>query len=125
MLCGNVLTVSSPTDRTINPNNNRNNDELFESGVMKSFSLPPRVSQDGPSPSVLEKATSDSHLNWLNKRKVGSFYRGVVAADLQSGVNVLLQVRGEILSFIVEMYQQNWAEGQSPPTMPVLPFCSD
>uniref|UniRef100_A0A3Q4MZ62 Solute carrier family 12 member 3 n=1 Tax=Neolamprologus brichardi TaxID=32507 RepID=A0A3Q4MZ62_NEOBR len=89
-----VKNYSSPTDRTINPNNNRNNDELFESGVMKSFSLPPRVSQDGPSPSVLEKATSDSHLNWLNKRKVGSFYRGVVAADLQSGVNVLLQGAG-------------------------------
>lgn len=64
---------------------------------MKSFYLPPRVSQEDPSPSVLEKAMSDSHLNWLNKRKAGSFYRGVVAADLQSGVNVLLQVRGEIL----------------------------
>lgn len=40
---------------------------------------------------------NDSHLNWLNKRKVRSFYRGVVAADLQSGVNVLLQVRAEIV----------------------------
>uniref|UniRef100_A0AAX7T1Y2 Solute carrier family 12 member 3 n=1 Tax=Astatotilapia calliptera TaxID=8154 RepID=A0AAX7T1Y2_ASTCA len=39
-------------------------------------------------------AMSDSHLNWLNKRKAGSFYRGVVAADLQSGVNVLLQGAG-------------------------------
>uniref|UniRef100_A0AAX7V0A1 Solute carrier family 12 member 3 n=1 Tax=Astatotilapia calliptera TaxID=8154 RepID=A0AAX7V0A1_ASTCA len=43
---------------------------------------------------ILEKAMSDSHLNWLNKRKAGSFYRGVVAADLQSGVNVLLQGAG-------------------------------
>uniref|UniRef100_A0A3Q2VYM5 Solute carrier family 12 member 3 n=1 Tax=Haplochromis burtoni TaxID=8153 RepID=A0A3Q2VYM5_HAPBU len=43
---------------------------------------------------VLTKAMSDSHLNWLNKRKAGSFYRGVVAADLQSGVNVLLQGAG-------------------------------
>uniref|UniRef100_A0A3Q0RJE9 Solute carrier family 12 member 3 n=1 Tax=Amphilophus citrinellus TaxID=61819 RepID=A0A3Q0RJE9_AMPCI len=37
---------------------------------------------------------SDSHLNWLNQRKVGSFYRGVLAADLRCGVNVLLQGAG-------------------------------
>uniref|UniRef100_A0A669BMX3 Solute carrier family 12 member 3 n=1 Tax=Oreochromis niloticus TaxID=8128 RepID=A0A669BMX3_ORENI len=43
---------------------------------------------------VLTKTMNDSHLNWLNKRKVRSFYRGVVAADLQSGVNVLLQGAG-------------------------------
>lgn len=64
---------------------------------LKSCSHPPHVSQDGPTPSVLEKTMNDSHLNWLNKRKVRSFYRGVVAADLQSGVNVLLQVRAEIV----------------------------
>ncbi|XP_005748346.1 solute carrier family 12 member 3 [Pundamilia nyererei] len=59
-----------------------------------SLMLCGNVLTDDPSPSVLEKAMSDSHLNWLNKRKAGSFYRGVVAADLQSGVNVLLQGAG-------------------------------
>nr|XP_015820774.2 solute carrier family 12 member 3 [Nothobranchius furzeri] len=46
------------------------------------------------SPSVLEKASSNSHTSWLNKRKVKSFYRGVVAPDLRSGVNMLLQGSG-------------------------------
>uniref|UniRef100_A0A669B4A9 Solute carrier family 12 member 3 n=1 Tax=Oreochromis niloticus TaxID=8128 RepID=A0A669B4A9_ORENI len=59
-----------------------------------SLMLCGNVLTDGPTPSVLEKTMNDSHLNWLNKRKVRSFYRGVVAADLQSGVNVLLQGAG-------------------------------
>ncbi|TDH09232.1 hypothetical protein EPR50_G00084650 [Perca flavescens] len=48
----------------------------------------------GPSPSVVEKASSDRHVTWLNQRKVRSFYRGVVATDLGSGVNMLLQAAG-------------------------------
>ncbi|CAJ1057596.1 solute carrier family 12 member 3 [Xyrichtys novacula] len=47
-----------------------------------------------PSPSVVDDASSDSHVNWLNQRKVKSFYRGVVAAELRTGVNVLLQGAG-------------------------------
>uniref|UniRef100_A0A7N8Y1W1 Solute carrier family 12 member 3 n=1 Tax=Mastacembelus armatus TaxID=205130 RepID=A0A7N8Y1W1_9TELE len=35
-----------------------------------------------------------SHVKWLNQRKVKSFYRGVVAAELRSGVNMLLQGAG-------------------------------
>ncbi|XP_054475545.1 solute carrier family 12 member 3 [Anoplopoma fimbria] len=48
----------------------------------------------GPSPSAVEKATSDSHVTWLNQRKIKSFYRGVVATELRSGVNMLLQGAG-------------------------------
>ncbi|XP_028263236.1 solute carrier family 12 member 3 [Parambassis ranga] len=48
----------------------------------------------GRSPSVVERASGDSHINWLNQRKVKSFYRGVVTAELQSGVNMLLQGAG-------------------------------
>uniref|UniRef100_A0A671TV20 Solute carrier family 12 member 3 n=1 Tax=Sparus aurata TaxID=8175 RepID=A0A671TV20_SPAAU len=40
---------------------------------------------------TVEKASSNSHVTWLNQRKVKSFYRGVVATELRSGVNVLLQ----------------------------------
>uniref|UniRef100_A0A7N8XEZ9 Solute carrier family 12 member 3 n=1 Tax=Mastacembelus armatus TaxID=205130 RepID=A0A7N8XEZ9_9TELE len=36
----------------------------------------------------------ESHVKWLNQRKVKSFYRGVVAAELRSGVNMLLQGAG-------------------------------
>ncbi|KAM6937863.1 solute carrier family 12 member 3 [Xenentodon cancila] len=48
----------------------------------------------GSSPSVLDHAKSDSHVSWLNQRKVRSFYAGVVATELQAGVNVLLQGAG-------------------------------
>ncbi|XP_029930991.1 solute carrier family 12 member 3-like [Myripristis murdjan] len=43
-------------------------------------------------PSIAETARSSSHVTWLNQRKVKSFYQGVVARDLQSGANILLQV---------------------------------
>ncbi|XP_061578502.1 solute carrier family 12 member 3 [Cololabis saira] len=46
------------------------------------------------SPSVLENAKSDSHVSWLNQRKIKSFYGGVLATELQSGVNMLLQGAG-------------------------------
>uniref|UniRef100_A0A3Q3ABE1 Solute carrier family 12 member 3 n=1 Tax=Kryptolebias marmoratus TaxID=37003 RepID=A0A3Q3ABE1_KRYMA len=46
------------------------------------------------SPSVVEKASSNSHVFWLNQRKIKSFYRGVVAEELRSGVNMLLQGAG-------------------------------
>uniref|UniRef100_A0A7N8YNA5 Solute carrier family 12 member 3 n=1 Tax=Mastacembelus armatus TaxID=205130 RepID=A0A7N8YNA5_9TELE len=48
----------------------------------------------GPSESAVENACSESHVKWLNQRKVKSFYRGVVAAELRSGVNMLLQGAG-------------------------------
>ncbi|KAG7521957.1 solute carrier family 12 member 3 [Solea senegalensis] len=46
------------------------------------------------SPAALHKAHTDSHVTWLNQRKVKSFYRGVVAPELRSGVNMLLQGAG-------------------------------
>lgn len=44
----------------------------------------------------MEQASSETHVTWLNQRKVKSFYRGVVAAELRSGVNMLLQVRATL-----------------------------
>uniref|UniRef100_A0A3B5R7K9 Solute carrier family 12 member 3 n=1 Tax=Xiphophorus maculatus TaxID=8083 RepID=A0A3B5R7K9_XIPMA len=38
--------------------------------------------------------TVNSHISWLNQRKIKSFYRGVVASDLRCGVNMLLQGAG-------------------------------
>uniref|UniRef100_A0A8D0AWG4 Solute carrier family 12 member 3 n=1 Tax=Sander lucioperca TaxID=283035 RepID=A0A8D0AWG4_SANLU len=60
----------------------------------KGLSLMMCCNVAGPSPSVVEKASSDRHVTWLNQRKVRSFYRGVVATDLGSGVNMLLQAAG-------------------------------
>ncbi|XP_069018545.1 solute carrier family 12 member 3 isoform X1 [Embiotoca jacksoni] len=48
----------------------------------------------GPSPSAEDKASSESHVTWLNQRKVKSFYRGMEATELRSGVNMLLQGAG-------------------------------
>ncbi|KAM7002607.1 LOW QUALITY PROTEIN: solute carrier family 12 member 3 [Tautogolabrus adspersus] len=47
-----------------------------------------------PSSSAVDNASSDGHITWLNQRKVKSFYRGVVATELRSGVNMLLQGAG-------------------------------
>ncbi|KAJ4938723.1 hypothetical protein JOQ06_003332 [Pogonophryne albipinna] len=52
------------------------------------------VETAGPSLSVLQDASCEGHVAWLNQRKVKSFYRGVAAADLRSGVNILLQGAG-------------------------------
>ncbi|XP_070687607.1 solute carrier family 12 member 3 [Pempheris klunzingeri] len=52
------------------------------------------VVTDGLSPSVVEQVSSNSHVVWLNQRRVKSFYRGVVATELRSGVNMLLQGAG-------------------------------
>ena len=60
---------------------------------LKPLSIRPCLFQADPSPSAVEKASSSSHVTWLNQRKVKSFYRGVVATELRSGVNALLQVR--------------------------------
>uniref|UniRef100_A0A667WY55 Solute carrier family 12 member 3 n=1 Tax=Myripristis murdjan TaxID=586833 RepID=A0A667WY55_9TELE len=46
------------------------------------------------SSALSETARSSSHVTWLNQRKVKSFYQGVVARDLQSGANILLQGAG-------------------------------
>ncbi|KAJ3597146.1 hypothetical protein NHX12_003546 [Muraenolepis orangiensis] len=46
------------------------------------------------SPSTVGVARSDSHVTWLNQRKVKAFYRAVVAPSLRAGVHMLLQGAG-------------------------------
>ncbi|XP_035272502.1 solute carrier family 12 member 3 [Anguilla anguilla] len=65
----------------------------------------------GPSPAATESAGSSSHVAWLNKRHVRSFYRGVVADDLRGGVQMLLQASGlgrMKPNVLVMGYKQNW-----------------
>uniref|UniRef100_A0A3Q3QFL5 Solute carrier family 12 member 3 n=1 Tax=Monopterus albus TaxID=43700 RepID=A0A3Q3QFL5_MONAL len=52
------------------------------------------VTPSGPSLSAVEHASSESHVKWLNRRNIKSFYRGVLAPDLRLGVNMLLQGAG-------------------------------
>ncbi|KAJ8003175.1 hypothetical protein DPEC_G00166660 [Dallia pectoralis] len=47
-----------------------------------------------PSPSALNASSNNSHVTWLNKRHIKSFYHGVVAKDLRTGVQILLQGAG-------------------------------
>lgn len=37
---------------------------------------------------------ANGHTKWLNKRKIKAFYSDVIAEDLRSGVQILMQVRG-------------------------------
>lgn len=50
------------------------------------------ASQGGPSPDALNAANSSSHVAWLNKRGIKSFYNGVVTDNLRTGAQMLLQV---------------------------------
>ncbi|KAM4619169.1 solute carrier family 12 member 3 [Polymixia lowei] len=68
----------------------------FASSFTKSLSLMMcgNVVTGGPSPSSVETASSNNHVTWLNRRKVKSFYRGVVATDLRCGAHILMQGAG-------------------------------
>uniref|UniRef100_A0A3P9IFR8 Solute carrier family 12 member 3 n=1 Tax=Oryzias latipes TaxID=8090 RepID=A0A3P9IFR8_ORYLA len=62
----------------------------------------------GSSPS---DPNSSTQISWLNRRKVKAFYRGVVAAELQGGVNMLLQGAGlgRIKPNVLVMgFKQDW-----------------
>lgn len=37
---------------------------------------------------------ANGHTKWLNKRKIKAFYSDVIAEDLRSGVQILMQVGG-------------------------------
>uniref|UniRef100_A0AAR2LIG0 Solute carrier family 12 member 3 n=1 Tax=Pygocentrus nattereri TaxID=42514 RepID=A0AAR2LIG0_PYGNA len=57
------------------------------------------------------------HVTWLNKRRIKSFYQGVVADDLRTGAQILLQGAGlgRIRPNILVMgFKRNW--NKCPPT---------
>ncbi|XP_053478961.1 solute carrier family 12 member 3 isoform X1 [Ictalurus furcatus] len=72
----------------------------------------------GPSPNAVDAANSSSHVTWLNKRGIKSFYHGVVADDLRSGAQMLLQGAGlgRIRPNVLVMgFKKNWCK--CPPTI--------
>ncbi|XP_044125925.1 solute carrier family 12 member 3 [Bufo gargarizans] len=48
----------------------------------------------GPRKQKLQELNSDGHVKWLNKRKIRAFYTGLIADDLRSGVQMLIQASG-------------------------------
>ncbi|XP_069824579.1 solute carrier family 12 member 3 [Dendropsophus ebraccatus] len=48
----------------------------------------------GPRKQKLQELNSDGHVKWLNKRKIRAFYTGVIADDLRSGAQMLIQASG-------------------------------
>ncbi|TSK38535.1 Protein NLRC5 [Bagarius yarrelli] len=75
------------------------------------------VAVGGPSPDALDAANSSSHVAWLNKRGMKSFYHGIVAGDLRTGAQMLLQGAGlgRIRPNILVMgFKKNWRK--CPPT---------
>ncbi|NWQ62784.1 S12A3 protein, partial [Neopipo cinnamomea] len=57
------------------------------------------------------RLTADGHAKWLMKRKIKAFYTDVVAEDLRSGVQMLLQAAGlgkMRPNILVLGYKRNW-----------------
>nr|XP_006114792.1 solute carrier family 12 member 3 [Pelodiscus sinensis] len=57
------------------------------------------------------RLTSNGHMKWLTKRKIKAFYTDVVADDLRSGVQMLMQASGlgkMKPNILVMGYKKNW-----------------
>ncbi|KAM6300383.1 solute carrier family 12 member 3 isoform 2-T2 [Aegotheles albertisi] len=57
------------------------------------------------------RLTADGHTKWLTKRKIKAFYTDVVAEDLRSGVQMLMQAAGlgkMRPNILVLGYKRNW-----------------
>ncbi|KAG9475127.1 hypothetical protein GDO78_003538 [Eleutherodactylus coqui] len=48
----------------------------------------------GPRKQKLQELNSSGHIKWLNKRKIRAFYTGLIADDLRSGAQMLIQASG-------------------------------
>ncbi|XP_018410915.1 PREDICTED: solute carrier family 12 member 3 isoform X1 [Nanorana parkeri] len=48
----------------------------------------------GPRKQKLQELNPEGHIKWLNKRKIRAFYTGLIAEDLRSGAQMLIQAAG-------------------------------
>ncbi|MEE6523376.1 hypothetical protein FKM82_022253, partial [Ascaphus truei] len=65
----------------------------------------------GPRKQKIQELNPDGHSRWLNKRKIKSFYTGLIADDLRSGVQMLIQATGlgqMRPNVLVLGYKKNW-----------------
>uniref|UniRef100_A0A671M7G5 Solute carrier family 12 member 3 n=1 Tax=Sinocyclocheilus anshuiensis TaxID=1608454 RepID=A0A671M7G5_9TELE len=68
-----------------------------------------------PSPGTVDSAKISTHLKWLNKRRMKTFYHTVVADDLRAGVQMLLQSTGlgrMKPNVLVTGFKKNWRKAQ-------------
>ncbi|XP_056334409.1 solute carrier family 12 member 3 [Danio aesculapii] len=80
----------------------------------QSLMICANVLASGPSPGTTDSMSS-THLKWLNNRKIKSFYHTVVADDLRTGVQMLLQSTGlgrMKPNVLVMGYKKNWRKAQ-------------
>nr|XP_055030174.1 solute carrier family 12 member 3 [Misgurnus anguillicaudatus] len=81
----------------------------------QSLMICANVITGGPSPGTVESANSTTQLNWLNKRRLKTFYHTVVADDLRTGVKMMLQSTGlgrMKPNVLVVGFKKNWRKGQ-------------
>ncbi|XP_069071914.1 solute carrier family 12 member 3 [Pleurodeles waltl] len=65
----------------------------------------------GPRKQKIQELTSSGHIKWLNKRKIRSFYCGLIADDLRSGAQMLMQASGlgrMKPNILVMGFKKNW-----------------
>lgn len=55
----------------------------------------------GPRKQKLQELNPEGHIKWLNKRKIRAFYTGLIADDLRSGAQMLVQVCTAFMSYHV------------------------
>ncbi|XP_078527523.1 solute carrier family 12 member 3 isoform X1 [Lissotriton helveticus] len=65
----------------------------------------------GPRKQKIQELTSSGHVKWLNKRKIRSFYCGLIADDLRNGAQMLMQASGlgrMKPNILVMGFKKNW-----------------
>lgn len=65
----------------------------------------------GPRKQKLQELNPEGHIKWLNKRKIRAFYTGLIADDLRSGAQMLVQATGlgQMKPNVLFLgYKKNW-----------------
>lgn len=62
--------------------------------MVRTAVIPPVPHSQGPRKQRMPelRLIASGHTKWLNKRKIKAFYSDVIAEDLRSGVQILMQV---------------------------------
>nr|DBA16969.1 TPA: hypothetical protein GDO54_002492 [Pyxicephalus adspersus] len=66
---------------------------------------------EGPRKQKLQELNPEGHIKWLNKRKIRAFYTGLIADDLRSGAQMLIQASGlgQMKPNVLFLgYKKNW-----------------
>lgn len=70
------------------------------------------------------RLTADGHTKWLMKRKIKAFYTDVVAEDLRSGVQMLIQVEPPSPVRVPPLPSPHWGALTALPRLWAPPFAS-